>query len=129
MGCSLDEASRHGFQHPNCRHSTSADLPGVTRAPAEHSTAPYGYEAAQKQRAIERGIRKWKNRAAASTTPEGKRAVEATVRQWQKKQPEHLAAHPELFRQRYREQSGAGNLPSTAPRPPQDAVEAAHVRG
>ncbi|MER5783746.1 phage minor capsid protein [Streptomyces mobaraensis] len=125
---SLDEARRHGLQHPNCRHSTSAYLPGVTRAPAEHSTDPDGYEATQRQRAIERGIRRWKNRAAAATTPEGKRAAEAKVRAWQKKQRDHLAEHPELIRKRYREQPGAGNLPSKAPRPPQDAVEAARVR-
>ncbi|MGD3112544.1 phage minor capsid protein [Streptomyces sp. YGL11-2] len=125
---SLDEARRHGFQHPNCRHSTSAYLPGVTRAPVEHSTDPDGYEATQRQRAIEQGIRKWKNRAAAAVAPEGKRAAEAKVRAWQKKQREHLAEHPELIRKRYREQPGAGNLPSNAPRPPQDAVEAARVR-
>ncbi|SHN12463.1 phage minor capsid protein [Streptomyces yunnanensis] len=78
---SLDEARRHGFQHPNCRHSTSVYLPGVTRAPVEHSTDPDGYEATQRQRAIERGIRTRKNRAAAATTPEGKRSTESQVRQ------------------------------------------------
>ncbi|WP_411141380.1 phage minor capsid protein [Streptomyces sp. x-80] len=125
---SLDEARRQGLQHPNCRHSTSAYLPGVTRAPVEHSTDPNGYEASQRQRAIERGIRKWKNRATAAITPEGKHAAEAKVRTWQKKQREHLAQHPELIRRRYREQSGAGNLPERRPHPPQDAVEAARVR-
>ncbi|MFF2922734.1 phage minor capsid protein [Streptomyces celluloflavus] len=125
---SLDEARRAGFQHPNCRHSTSAYLPGVTRNPVEHSTDPGGYEATQRQRAIERNIRKWKNRAAASTTPEGQRAAGAKVRAWQKKQREHLADHPELIRKRHREQPGAGNLPSSAPRPPQNAVDAARVR-
>ncbi|MFE7316415.1 phage minor capsid protein [Streptomyces sp. NPDC057555] len=125
---SLDEARRRGLQHPNCRHSTSAYLPGVTRAPVEHPTDPDGYEASQRQRAIERGIRKWKNRKAAALTPEGKRAAEAKVRAWQKKQREHLAQHPELLRRRYREQPGAGNRPEHRPRPPQDAVEAARVR-
>ncbi|MEV5509041.1 phage minor capsid protein [Streptomyces orinoci] len=125
---SLDEARRHGLQHPNCRHSTSAYLPGVTRAPVEHSTDPYGYEATQRQRAIERNIRRWKNRAAAATDPDAKRAAEAKVRHWQKQQREHLAQHPELIRKRHREQPGAGNLPSTAPRPPRVAVEAARVR-
>ncbi|MEU4931947.1 DUF5710 domain-containing protein [Streptomyces yokosukanensis] len=43
------------------------------------------YEAGQRQHEIERHIRKWKNRAAASTTPEGKPAAEAKVRQWQQK--------------------------------------------
>ncbi|QHF97923.1 phage capsid protein [Streptomyces sp. NHF165] len=125
---SLDEARRAGFQHPNCRHSLAAYLPGVTRTPAEHSADPESYEATQKQRAIERGIRKWKNRKAAAVTPEGKRSAESKVRAWQKKQRQHLAEHPELIRKRYREQPGASNLPSTSPGPPADAVEAARVR-
>ncbi|WP_242640840.1 phage minor capsid protein [Streptomyces kasugaensis] len=128
VAASLDEARRHGFQHPNCRHSLAAYLPGVTRNPVEHSTDPGGYEATQRQRAVERNIRKWKNRAAASTTPEGQRAAGAKVRAWQKKQREHLADHPELIRKRHREQPGAGNLPSSAPRPPQNAIDAARVR-
>ncbi|WP_438828563.1 phage minor capsid protein [Streptomyces hesseae] len=49
---SVDEARRTGLQHPNCRHSLSAYLPGVTRAPVEHSTDPDGYAASQRQRAI-----------------------------------------------------------------------------
>ncbi|MFK0289934.1 phage minor capsid protein [Streptomyces sp. NPDC090442] len=134
---SLDEARRAGLQHPNCRHSTSAYLPGVTRAPVEHSQDPRGYEATQKQRAIERGIRKWKNRAAASTTPEGKRAAEARVRQWQAKMRAHLGEHPELIRRREREQLGAGNLPpaggmagrpGTVGGPGSDPFEVARVR-
>ncbi|MFD6889289.1 phage minor capsid protein [Streptomyces sp. NPDC059957] len=125
---SLDEARQHGFQHPNCRHSVAAYLPGVTRPAAEASEDPDGYEATQKQRAIERGIRKYKNRSAAATSPEARRAAEAKVRQWQAKQRAHLAEHPELIRRREREQPGAGNLPSTAPHPPQDAFEAARVR-
>ncbi|WP_399088008.1 phage minor capsid protein [Streptomyces sp. BBFR2] len=128
VAASLDEARRAGFQHPNCRHSLSAYLPGVTRAPVEHSTDPDGYEATQKQRAIERGIRKWKNRKAAAVTPEAKRAAEAKVRAWQKRQREHLAEHPELIRKRHRELPSAGNLPSTAGAPPPSAVDAARVR-
>ncbi|MEU7163133.1 phage minor capsid protein [Streptomyces morookaense] len=125
---SVDEARRAGFHHPNCRHSLSAYLPGVTTAPAEHSQDPDGYEASQRQRAIERGIRKWKNRSAAATDPDAQRAAEARVRQWQKRQREHLAEHPELIRRREREQIGGGNLPKNTERPSQDAVEAARVR-
>ncbi|MEU4067424.1 phage minor capsid protein [Streptomyces wedmorensis] len=125
---SLDEARRAGLQHPNCRHSTSAFLPGVTRPAVEHSEDPDGYAASQRQRAIERAIRKWKNKSAAAMTPEAKRAAEARVRAYQGKMREHLAQHPELIRRREREQPGAGNLPSTAPPPPRDAVEAARVR-
>ncbi|MEU6669184.1 phage minor capsid protein [Streptomyces sp. NPDC046727] len=134
---SVDEARQHGFQHPNCRHSLSAYLPGVTRAPVEASEDPDGYEATQKQRAIERGIRKWKNRTASAVTPEANRSAEAKVRQWQAKQREHLHQHPELIRRREREQLGAGNLPpsgGTAGRigspsgPGSDPFESARVR-
>lgn len=134
---SVDEARQHGFQHPNCRHSLSAYLPGVTRAPVEASEDPDGYEATQKQRAIERGIRKWKNRAASAVTPEAKRSAEAKVRQWQAKQREHLRQHPELIRRREREQPGASNLPPTSGTagrpgtpsgPGSDPFEAARVR-
>ncbi|MFD7103105.1 phage minor capsid protein [Streptomyces celluloflavus] len=135
---SLDGARRSGFQHPNCRHSVAAYLPGITRPGEEASEDPDGYEATQKQRAIERNIRKWKNRAAASTSPEGKRAAEAKVRAWQGRMRGHLAEHPELIRRREREQLGAGNLPprpdGTAGRPGtpdgpgSDAFEAARVR-
>ncbi|MEV7501724.1 phage minor capsid protein [Streptomyces sp. NPDC093018] len=134
---SVDEARQHGFQHPNCRHSLSAYLPGVTRAPVEASEDPDGYEATQKQRAIERGIRKWKNRAASAVTPEAKRSAEAKVRLWQAKQREHLRQHPELIRRREREQPGASNLPPTSGTPGRpgtpsgpgsDPFEAARVR-
>ncbi|MDT0423528.1 phage minor capsid protein [Streptomyces evansiae] len=134
---SVDEARQHGFQHPNCRHSLSAYLPGVTRAPVEASEDPDGYEATQKQRAIERGIRKWKNRTASAVTPEAKRSAEAKVRQWQAKQREHLRQHPKLIRRREREQPGASNLPPTSGTagrpgtpsgPGSDPFEAARVR-
>jgi hypothetical protein len=136
---SLNGARARGFQHPNCRHSVAAYLPGVTRVPEDVSEDPDGYEATQKQRAIERNIRKWKNRAASATTPEAKKAAEAKVRAWQGRMRGHLADHPELIRRREREQPGAGNLPPNGPgtpaRPgspngpvPQDAIEAARVR-
>ncbi|QKW54680.1 phage capsid protein [Streptomyces buecherae] len=134
---SVDEARARGFQHPNCRHSVAAYLPGVTRVPEDASEDPDGYEATQKQRTIERGIRKWKNRATSAVTPEAKRSAEAKVRQWQAKQREHLRHHPELIRRREREQLGADNLPpdtGTAGRPGtptgpgSDVFEAARVR-
>lgn len=109
---SLDEARAAGLQHPNCRHSVSSYTPGITRT-EDAASDPAGYEAGQRQRAIERNIRKHKNRAAAATTPEGKRAAEAKVRQWQGAMRSHLAAHPGLRRLRHREQPGASNLPTT----------------
>jgi hypothetical protein len=124
---SLDEARHAGLQHPNCRHSVSAYTPGITRVePAESD--PEGYEAGQRQRAIERNIRKHKNRAAAAVTPEAKTAANAKVRQWQGKMRDHLAQHPDLRRNPKREQPGASNLPAPHRPIPDEAQQAARIR-
>ncbi|WP_032769819.1 phage minor capsid protein [Streptomyces sp. CNS654] len=124
---SLDEARRAGLQHPNCRHSVSAYTPGITRTETARPD-PEGYEAGQRQREIERTIRKYKNRAAAATTPEEKRAANAKIRQWQGTMRDHLAAHPDLRRLRAREQPGASNLPTSQTAPSSPYVQAARVR-
>ncbi|MFI0593693.1 phage minor capsid protein [Streptomyces griseus] len=124
---SLDEARRAGLQHPNCRHSVSAYTPGITRTETARPD-PEGYEAGQRQREIERTIRKYKNRSAAATTPEEKRAANAKIRQWQGTMRDHLAAHPDLRRLRAREQPGASNLPTSQTSPSSPYVQAARVR-
>ncbi|MFF1381719.1 phage minor capsid protein [Streptomyces sp. NPDC058308] len=104
----------------------SAYAPGLTTVEDAEPDAA-GYEAGQRQRAIERNIRKWKRREAVATTPAEKRATRAKVRAWQGAMRHHLGAHPDLRRLRRREQEGAGNLPA-APRPPApDQVERASV--
>lgn len=102
----LAEARAAGFQHPNCRHSVSAYLPGISRLPEPGSTAdPEGYQATQRQRELERAIRTAKLREAG-----GIDGAAGQVRAAQNRLREHLAAHPELKRLRYREQIGAGNI-------------------
>ncbi|WP_371517996.1 phage minor capsid protein [Kitasatospora sp. NBC_01300] len=125
---SVEQARRAGLQHPNCRHSLSAFTPGVTAAEVPEPSDGTGYEAGQKQRAIERQIRKYKKRAAAAATPEARQVAEQRVRDWQGRMRDHLAANPELKRLRYREQPGAGNLPGPRRPVPPDAVEAAKIR-
>jgi hypothetical protein len=123
---SLDEARRAGLQHPNCRHSVSAYTPGIT--PVEDAVGdPAGYEAGQRQRKIERNIRRWKNREAAAVTPEAQRAADAKVRQWQGAMRDHLAAHPDLGRLRQREQPGASNLPAPRTEATPAQLDAARV--
>ncbi|MEU8721504.1 phage minor capsid protein [Streptomyces antimycoticus] len=135
---SLEAARLAGLQHPNCRHSVSAYTPGLTTVEQAKSD-PDGYEAGQRQREIERHIRKYKRRAASTIDPAKRSAAEGKVRQWQKAMRDHLAAHPDLRRNPTREQIGAGNLPpeqrarargqDTPPPPPPTAeqVEAARV--
>ncbi|GAA4059770.1 phage minor capsid protein [Actinomadura miaoliensis] len=113
----LDQARAAGFQHPNCRHSVSAYLPGVTRVP-QRTADPGGYEARERQRAIERNIRKWKEREVGALTDQARQDARRRVRAWQAALREHLAQHPELKRLRYREQIGAGNIPPGRSNPP-----------
>ncbi|MBP0456244.1 phage capsid protein [Streptomyces bomunensis] len=123
---SLDEARLAGLQHPNCRHSTSAYTPGITRI-EQAKPDPVGYEAGQRQRAIERNIRKYKRRSAAAVDPAARKAANAKVRQWQKAQRDHLAAHPDLRRNPAREQPGASNLPAPRREATPEQVEQARV--
>ncbi|WP_328306397.1 phage capsid protein [Streptomyces sp. NBC_00442] len=124
---SLDEARRAGLQHPNCRHRTRSYTPGVTRTGAAESD-PAGYEAGQRQREIERNIRKHKAREPAAVTPEAQQAARAKVRQWQGAMRDHLTAHPDLRRLRHREQPGASNLPRNTAPAPGEFTEAARIR-
>lgn len=103
---SVLEAVEAGLMHPNCRHSLSAYLPGVTRLPTD-TADPDGDLARQKLRALERKVRKDKLQAAAALDPAARRAFEAKVRATQAEIREHLKTAPtQLFRQPHREQIG-----------------------
>ncbi|MCY1141372.1 hypothetical protein OWR29_25520 [Actinoplanes sp. Pm04-4] len=110
----LDAARSAGFQHPNCRHAVRSYLPGVTQPPEQPTADPTGDEARQRQRAIERNIRRWKERELTALTPEAKAAATGKVKAWQGAMRDHLAANPTLKRLSYREQIGAGNVPKKA---------------
>lgn len=107
----LPGARLAGLFHPNCRHSVSAYLPGVTRVPSGPTADPEGDAARQRQREIERAIRRWKVRDAGALDPDAGKAARVKVRLWQGALREHLAANPTLKRLPYREQIGAGNIP------------------
>jgi hypothetical protein len=111
----VEQARAAGLQHPNCTHSLRAFLPGATKAPRGDLSNAKGYEAKQRQREIERNIRKYKERELAALTPEATAAARAKVRAWQGAMRGHLKAHPELKRLPYREVPGAGNLPRKRP--------------
>ncbi|MDG4832418.1 minor capsid protein [Solwaraspora sp. WMMD1047] len=108
---SVADARAAGLQHPNCTHSLRAFLPGATRRPARPTENPEGYRAKERQREIERQIRKWKERETAALDPAAAAGARAKVRAWQGEMRNHLTANPELKRLSYREQPGAGNIP------------------
>lgn len=108
---SVVEAIAAGLMHPNCRHSFTAYLAGVTKR-LTHTEDPEGDKARQQQRALERAIRRAKTEAAGAITPAAERDAQREVRARLAKLREYLNQHPELKRLRYREQIGAGNIPA-----------------
>jgi hypothetical protein len=102
---SLPEARGAGLLHPNCRHSVSAYLPGVSRVP-ESVPARASYEESQQQRYLERQVRRWKRRAAASLDDGARTAANARVRAYQARIRE-LVADTGLPRKSHREQASA----------------------
>lgn len=124
---SVDDARRAGWGHPQCRCSTSVYIPGVTR-PRELARDNGQYAARQRQREIERQIRRSKEREVAALDDNAARRAQAQTRAAQARMRDHLAANPDLLRRPYREQIGAGNIgqrpgqvrpaPLPGPRPP-----------
>ncbi|MET8765477.1 phage minor capsid protein [Streptomyces sp. NPDC004658] len=99
---SLPEARAAGLMHPNCRHSVSAYLPGVSRVP-EPQPSRGTYEDTQKQRYLERQIRRWKRREAAAMDDAARTAARARARAYQARVRE-LVAETGLPRKSHREQ-------------------------
>lgn len=106
VAASVAEARAAGWKHPNCRCTIRTYLPGVTRADALERPAwdADAYRAQQRQRAIERQIRAWKQREAIAITPEARREARNRIAAAQATMREHLAQHDYLKRQTRREQ-------------------------
>jgi predicted butyrate kinase (DUF1464 family) len=104
----LDEAIADGLEHPNCRCSRRAFIPGVTDASALERP-PWdadGYAAQQRQRELERQIRNWKTNEAISLTADRAAVSSERVSAWRQELRDHLTLNPELKRQSAREQIG-----------------------
>lgn len=99
---SLPEARAAGLMHPNCRHSVSVYLPGVTR-PRPKPPSRATYEQTQQQRYFERQVRAWKRRAAAAVDDGQRARANARVRGYQGRIRE-LVADTGLPRKSRREQ-------------------------
>ncbi|WP_318202956.1 phage minor capsid protein [Streptomyces sp. SCL15-4] len=99
---SLPQARAAGLMHPNCRHSVSAYLPGVSRVP-EAQPSRGTYEDTQRQRYLERQIRKWKRLETAALDDARRTAARARVRAYQGRVRE-LVTETGLPRKSHREQ-------------------------
>lgn len=103
----LDEAIEGGMFHPNCTHSVSAYIVGLTEKPERSPKEERGeaYEAKQRQREIERNIRKYKRREAVAITEDAKQDARRMVRKWQGIQREHLEQTGREFKRDYARES------------------------
>lgn len=72
--------------------------------PADDEKAKRNYEAEQKQRYMERMIRMYKRLEAGTLDPETQAKYSRKVKEWQGKLREHTDKHPDLRRDRKREQ-------------------------
>ncbi|MFD4740610.1 phage minor capsid protein [Streptomyces virginiae] len=79
---SLMEARAAGFQHPNCRHSVSLYLPGVSVLPTAPPDAQ-SYDSVQEQRRLERQVRRWKRREQTALDDEARTAARRRIRGYQ----------------------------------------------
>jgi len=105
----LAAARAAGFQHPNCRCSLRAFIPGATDK-AVIQRPPFdaeGYQRQQQQRGIERSIREAKTQALVAESVGDTAAAErarARVSTQQARLRQHLADNPSLKRRNDREQ-------------------------
>ncbi|MGC3905695.1 phage minor capsid protein [Corynebacterium variabile] len=99
----LNGARAQGFEHPNCRHTVTAYLPGFTEAtPPAVDPDHEGYKATQKQRYYEREIRKSRRMEQAAIDDDGRKNAEARRRQYEKKLRGHIREY-DLPRRQHRE--------------------------
>lgn len=76
---SLAEAKGRGLYHPNCRHSHSIYLPGITK-PVTDTADPAGDKLRQQQRAYERRVRELKHQDAIAQEFGGPAATQARAK-------------------------------------------------
>lgn len=106
----LSVAMQGGLFHPNCRHTLSTWVEGVSTRPRPMDKAKVE-AAAQleaKQRALERSVRKAKRQAAGLCDPAAAKAARARVRAAQKELRDFVADHGDvLHRNVWRERDTA----------------------
>lgn len=108
----LEEARAAGLQHPNCKHTLIAYLPGVTalktRTADEVEQATERFKETQRLRAMERSVRRSKMAELAALTDTDKAAARARTRELQSRIRDYTA-QTGLNRRPRREQLNLAN--------------------
>lgn len=97
---SLDSAKANGLFHPNCKHSFTAYVPGLTKIEAPQESDNYGQ--LEKQRYLERQIRQWKRREIVAIDEDAQQRARQKIREKQA-QLRELTARYSLARKPQRE--------------------------
>ncbi|HCG2982377.1 phage minor capsid protein [Corynebacterium striatum] len=102
----LRGAISKGYHHVNCRHRDVAYTPG-DKAPTVPQETPAEnkkkYKATQKQRDMERQLRRWKRREAVALSPLDKSTAKAKITEWNNRIENHVNSHDYLTRWSHRE--------------------------
>lgn len=77
----IQEAIAGGLFHPRCKHALAPYIPGVTR-PLKVIEDPEGYQRQQKQRELERNVRRWQKRMIVAITDEEKLKARSKFKLW-----------------------------------------------
>lgn len=106
----LSQAIKGNFLHPNCRHTLITYFPSITRLPSVPNTdkAIELYNNEQKQRALERAIRKAKREEAGTLDLDSQQKASNKVKELEKSLRSHLDNNKELRRKYEREETGQG---------------------
>lgn len=96
----LSEAIKAGLLHPNCRHTLATYFEGITNLPKipDEKEAAETYKAEQRQREMEREIRKYKRIMAGAMDEGNLKYAQDRVKQLEKELRSFLKLHPELRR-------------------------------
>lgn len=107
---SVAEAMSAGLLHPHCRHSLSAYIPGVT-TPYTAVDDPEGYAASQRQRELERRVRRDRLQEAGAVDDAARAKYGARAQATERELAEHVKANKArgLRRKREREQIDLGH--------------------
>lgn len=125
----LSAAVSAGLFHPNCRHTKTLYIPGLSAPPTGRTTADVkalqNSRLEEQQRYNERQIRKYKRLQEGSVAPANKEKYGLKVRQWQAAQRNLINEHPEVLRRDYDREQLRGKrveLPPKANSPPQSSL-------
>lgn len=102
----LSEAVAKGLYHPNCKDIHTTYFEGISTPPKpmtkeEENEAGRIYELEQRQRYIERQIRKYKRLSSGSFDPENAERYKKKVGEWQKQEIALLKTNGDVLKRNY----------------------------